>query len=406
MNTSQRASIVLGLAVTALAFPSPSVQAQPVHWLNAADGSWLDPSRWTSGMAPSLNDDVVIDALLSDPASYYFVNGVTGQARSVRIGSTADAVMNAGTSEAPTQFDISEGLLLQGTGRFTLVGRHHRMSVGGDVRIGPEARFAHYAFSGDSVVSVAGDVFNDGALFLRGVLPPRVTNRLEVGGRLINSASGTIRQESGPFAIEAEFHNSGVMEHLNGTIGRDGADHVNTGVILRGLPTFVGSSLSNHGTVAGILAPEPEDDYLGVWQINATGVHVINSGQWLAGLTADTISLEDTSVVRLALSGGMFDPPGERITATNSVVLDGVLDLRWEYLGGGAESLVRDYLLVEASSISGGFQSVLMPPLAEGFSGTIVTSDTHVILRVVPAPGTMIFASIGLSSTCRRRRSQ
>lgn len=389
MSTSKRTSSAVRVVVLAASlWVYPCVQAQPVNWLNSADGLWTDATRWSSGMLPGIDNDVVIDALHNDPDSHYIVSGVTGQARSVRIESTAGASMSSGISGAPNQFSISEDLVLNGTGQFFISGGHHQMSVGGNVMIRSEASVFHNAFLGNSTATVTGDVHNDGLLFLRAGGFGRPVSRLEIAGSLSNSASGRVIGGLGTIThiLDTEVHNAGLISSYGGVIGREGADHVNTGSILGGSPAFVGNSLTNHGTVAGVLAPDPEDDQqlLDARQIDATGVHVINFGQWFAGLTADTITLEDTSTVRLVL--GVLNHPGELLAAADSVLLDGVLDIRWEFLGGGAENLVRDYLLVEAPLIMGSFETILMPSLADGFSASILATDTQVILRVVPAP--------------------
>ncbi len=141
-----------GLCATAI--------AEPVEWLDPVDGSWLDPTRWSTGSVPGASSDVVIG--VEGPG--YEIVDATGSVQSLTLASPV-AVVAGG-------LEIAGALSSLGTSLQTLTGN---WSIDGIFNVGAGSSII---WERGSDVSVSGVSQNAGSLFVLGsatVFNPRHT---------------------------------------------------------------------------------------------------------------------------------------------------------------------------------------------------------------------------------------
>ncbi len=445
MNQMQ---LIVGVAATCIV--GASAIAQPVEWLDPIDGSWLDPARWSSGVVPGANDDVLIAA----GDGTYSIGDVSGTVRSLQLQSqvslTATGVAinesldSLGSSAQTIRGDwIVGGYFGIGTASQLSVGFGSTVAATGMLQNDGTAWFSGNSSSGQpTTVSFGRGAQNNGLLTLfsggfpgvdpvslrvnvtgdfvnSGLLRSEGTEQLSVlevfDGRLINQSGGVIGSTTSIgylSRVHASLENHG--RALINDLGASGSSHDNYGELVLvpelSLPLggstsrLRGDAMTNHvGAVLG-------DDSFATPQIvdiDGMGVSVVNHGRWKSGGAFSSFAQSETGELLLDLLPPVVNAPegftGESIRLSGAASLDGRLTVEFsEPLFH--QGFLGEYELLTASAISGAFSDVSVLGLPEGLSGGLVYTDTSVSLVVVPAPGSVCVVAVAAASGLFRRR--
>lgn len=352
---SNPVSVVMTNNKTVYARFTPSV----FTWTNPGSGDWNVAANWDPGLAPGLNDNVIIaksvtvtlntsvdctDVTLGDQASTPTLTG------SGTLNVRGDLFWAGGTMSGNGRTIIEPGatLIVNNTSSLTLSGR--TLENGGTVQFTGSGSLGFN--SGAVITNRPGAVFNfesEGAFGLGGFAP---NGRIDNAGTFRKSAgTGTSTVVSG-----LSFNNSGMVEIQSGTLALfGGGTHSGsfdvpggTALILSGTHTANASSAiagSGQLTFTGGTA-----NLAGL--VNVSGSNTFSGGT--ANFTGDYFANNNT----ITISGS---PGGTANFNGTGVVAPAVLDFSNGTLGGSNLVTVVSRMIWSGGTMNGGGRTVLSP---------------------------------------------
>ncbi|MGI5868114.1 MAG: hypothetical protein ACOX9C_01530 [Kiritimatiellia bacterium] len=215
-TTVRRASVKIGAFALGFVWAMSSAIAQ-VSWVGDAtlDDAWETGANWSSGVAPTNTDDVVINAG-SSVLNPVVISTAGQSAKTLKLGSAADGfgalLMAGGDFSAPGAFLIGDA----GEGHLTVT--NGLLATSGSISLG-------HASSGT------------GALFMEGG-KMGCANKFYIG----NSGTGTVVLAGGTLYTSGNFYDP----ILGNSAGSQGFLVVSNGTFSSGYAFYVGASGSGH----------------------------------------------------------------------------------------------------------------------------------------------------------------
>ena len=205
--------------------------------------------------------------------------------------------------------------------------------------------------------------------------------------------TGTLHQSS--IAIQG-----GSFEQQGGSL--EATTITNAGTFNFAGGTVMADSFTNSGIFKGAGTISP---------LAAAAVQFTNSGTLAPGFSPGMLTIAgdytQTGSGLLAVElGGLTQGTGyDFVNVTGTVTLAGTLDV--DLWNGFTPALGNEFNILHAGTISGSFNSVLLPELANGLAWDVSYTGTDVSLRVVPEPASLFLLSLGaIGLVARGRRTR
>ena len=130
-----------------------------IHWLNAINGSFTNPTDWVGGTVPGTSDDAILDAFGS---AFTVTSGVSETVESVQLAPNATLSLTAGTFTARdgTGSGANAGVVLIGAGAtFATAGI---VVNSGTIALYGSTGMAKLGFDGNATLTGGGEIFLGG----------------------------------------------------------------------------------------------------------------------------------------------------------------------------------------------------------------------------------------------------
>ncbi len=214
--------------------------------------------------------------------------------------------------------------------------------------------WVHGGPDGHAALTAAGSVTNHGTLLLESSIG-NYWEAVTIGGVLANVSEGVIQinpGSGGGRTLNAELINAGAVNVNSGvTLGRTGADHVNTGTLrlANTTATFTGDSFLN-------LDP---GELTGPGTFNFAGVNFQNSGTVSPGASPGTLNFtgnfNQSAAGRLNIELGGLAPGSEydRFAVSGTATLDGLLSVA--LVNEFMPALSNSFTVLTCSTLNGQF---------------------------------------------------
>ena len=303
-----------------------------VSWKSDGDGSWNDPTKWSTGAVPTSGDDVVIDRPGANPTVTFTGDGLIEPYHSLivhdRLAMASGNLRISADSRIDGSFNFSGGSIAVGPGTLTLAAP--TSWTGGTIygNISNTSTITAAGTTGSNVIASGAMLVNTGTIAIEGA------NLLDFGDPQIGNAGGTLDNRAG-----------GVVDmqgssHLSGSNG--GGKFINAGILRKsaGTTSVIRNSAGVFDNAGGTIDVE-------------TGVLVIGTGGTMTG------------------AGGTF-----AVAPAAELALSGEMTLSGNYTGSGGGTVVWCDGNLTASNATFNFPAGMFQWLQGTLYGSLTNAGT------------------------------